>query len=84
MKRVTVVALLLLSWLFASPVYGNPPQVLPGDANGDGAIDAVDITKIERIICGMDAVTPGSDANRDGTINALDVTTVERMIAGLD
>jgi len=58
--------------------------VLPGDANGDSVIDALDITKVERIIAGVDARTPGSDANQDGNINALDITKTERIIAGLD
>jgi hypothetical protein len=56
----------------------------PGDANGDGVVDALDITKVERIIVGLDASTPGADANGDGNVNALDITKVERIIAGLD
>jgi len=58
--------------------------VLVGDANGDGSVNALDITKVERIIGGADAPTPGADANQDGNINALDITKVERIIAGLD
>ncbi|MBA7669353.1 hypothetical protein ES703_77483 [subsurface metagenome] len=58
--------------------------MLPGDANGDGNINALDVTKIERIIAGLDTQTPGADANQDGNVNALDITKVERMIAGLD
>jgi len=57
---------------------------IPGDANGDGAVDTWDITKVERIIAGLDAETPGADANQDGSINALDITKVERIITGLD
>ena len=59
-------------------------SVTPGDATGDGVINAVDITKVERIITGLDTETSGSDANQDGNINALDITKVERMIVGLD
>ena len=60
-------------------------SVLPGDANGDGNINALDITKVERIIAGLD-LPPffGVDCNGDGNINALDITCVERKIAGLD
>ena len=58
--------------------------VIPGDANGDGNVNALDITKVERIIAGLDAQTPGADANQDGNVNALDITKVERIIAGLD
>ena len=59
-------------------------SVLPGDANGDGNVNALDITKVERIIAGLDTQTPGADANEDGSVNALDITKVERIIAGLD
>ena len=44
----------------------------------------MDITKVERIIAGLDAITLGADANQDGNINALDITRVERIIVGLD
>ena len=58
-------------------------SVLPGDANGDGAVNARDITKVERIIAGLERETPGADANGDGAVNARDITKVERIIAGL-
>jgi hypothetical protein len=57
--------------------------LVPGDANGDGNVNALDITKVERVIAGLDAETPGADANQDGNINALDITKIERIIAGL-
>jgi len=57
---------------------------LAGDANGDGVVNALDITKAERIIVGMDAETPGADANGDGMVNALDITKIERIVVGLD
>jgi len=59
-------------------------SALPGDANGDGVVNAIDITKVERIIVGLDAETPGADANGDGVVNAIDITKVERIIVGLD
>lgn len=55
-----------------------------GDANGDGLINSADITKVERIIVGLDAATPGADVNGDGNINSADVTKIERRIAGLE
>ena len=54
-----------------------------GDVNGDGAVNTADITKVERIIVGLDATTTFADANQDGKVNAADVTKVERIIAGL-
>jgi hypothetical protein len=55
--------------------------VIPGDANEDGVVNALDITKVERIIVGLDAETEGADANEDGVVNALDITMVEIIIA---
>ena len=63
-------------------VHVSPVQ--PGDANGDGEIDTLDVTKIERVIARLDATTPGADANQDGEINAIDETKVERIIAGVE
>ena len=54
--------------------------VVPGDANQDGVVNALDITKVERIIALLDAETPGADANQDGVVNALDITKVEIII----
>jgi hypothetical protein len=59
----------------------EPPPWTPGDANGDGVVNALDITEVERIIAGLDAETVGADANEDGAVNALDITMVEIIIA---
>jgi hypothetical protein len=69
------------SWSFTTE---EESAVDPGDANGDGVVDILDVTKTERIIAGLDAETPGADANEDGVVNALDITKIERIIAGLD
>ncbi len=58
-------------------------SVTPGDGNGDGAVNALDITKVERVIVGLDVETPGSDANGDGNVNAMDITKIELIIVGL-
>jgi len=59
-------------------------SALAGDANGDGVVNALDITKVERIIVGMDPANDGADANGDGVVNALDITKIERIVVGLD
>ncbi|MFC1986365.1 DUF4430 domain-containing protein, partial [Chloroflexota bacterium] len=59
-------------------------SILAGDATSGGSVDANDITKVERIIVGLDAPTPGADANQDGKIDACDITKVERIIAGVN
>jgi PKD repeat protein len=54
----------------------------PGDANKDGNVSSLDITKLERVIMGLDDPTPGADANADGSIDALDITKIELIIIG--
>ena len=54
-----------------------------GDANKDGSVNSLDITKLERIIVGLDEPTPGADANEDGNMDALDITRVELIIMGV-
>ena len=81
-KMIAFMVLAVLLALVATPVYAN--GALPGDANEDGWVNILDITKVERIIVGLDAETPGADANQDGNVNALDITKIERLIVGLD
>ena len=54
-----------------------------GDANGNGVVTVADMTKVERVILGLDAATPGCDANQDGQINMADVTMIGRIILGI-
>jgi len=68
---------------YASDSFTIQP-VSPGDANGDGTVNVLDITRVERAIADLDTETSGSDANGDGLINVLDITRIERIIAGLD
>jgi hypothetical protein len=60
-------------------------QCVPGDATGDGAVNVLDVTKMERIVALLDAVPNGActDANQDGATNVLDVTSTERLVVGL-
>ena len=60
----------------------EPAPFIPGDANEDGVVNSLDITKVKRIIMGLDEPTPGVDANEDGNINALDITQIELIIMG--
>jgi hypothetical protein len=56
----------------------------PGDANGDGLINVLDMTKVARIILQMDPPNPAADCNQDTSINVLDMTCIARKILGLD
>jgi hypothetical protein len=55
-----------------------------GDAIGDGTVNMADVTKVERVILGLDPPTIGCDAIGDGVITMGDVTKIERIILGLD
>ncbi|MBN2240053.1 MAG: dockerin type I repeat-containing protein, partial [Dehalococcoidales bacterium] len=61
----------------------QPPDTLPGDADGNGTINVLDMTKVARIILGFDPETPGSDTDLNGTVNVLDMTLIARIILGL-
>jgi len=52
----------------------------PGDADGNGAINAADITTIERIIVGLEGATSNADATQDGEVDTADITAVEATV----
>ncbi len=60
----------------------TPPSGLRGDVNGDGIVDASDVTTLVDIILGKVAPTPGADINGDGTHDANDVTGLVSIILG--
>ncbi len=53
------------------------------DVNSDGAVNAADITSLERVIAELDSPAGGADANGDGAVNVADITYLERFIGGL-
>ncbi len=55
-----------------------------GDVNGDGSIDALDMTAVARQVLLIDPSNSAADANGDGVVNVLDMTTIARMILGLE
>jgi len=56
----------------------------PGDINGDGLVTIGDVTKLERVILGLEPLYFSADINHDGETNIGDVTRIERIILGLD
>jgi len=58
--------------------------IVAGDANADGVVDAADITKVERIIMGLDAPNVNADTNMNGSIDMGDVVKISRIIRGLE
>lgn len=63
------------------------PQIVKGDANGDGSVDMNDILIIKRAIAGLSSLPDerrsAVDVNGDGKVNAGDILLIKRHIAGL-
>jgi uncharacterized membrane protein len=57
---------------------------IPGDANMDGGVNAIDLPVEKEIILGRLPPTCGADANGDGDINVLDLVKIKRIILGLE
>ena len=56
-----------------------------GDINGDGTINAKDVTTLRRYLAGGYGITVDSrsaDVNGDGTLSAKDITILRRYLAG--
>ena len=58
-------------------------QAAGGDTNGDGIVDAKDVTILRRYLAGwaVDIQLDGADLNGDGEVNAKDVTVLRRQLA---
>ena len=61
------------------------PEAVPGDANGDGEVNAMDITDIINYMMNCPTSTgmfieESADANGDGTINAADIVWIANTI----
>lgn len=57
--------------------------VRPGDANGDGRVNAKDITAVMKAILGQKPAQyyeAAADVTGDGRVNALDITAIMKMI----
>jgi hypothetical protein len=93
-RESRIIGIIILIIIIPLTVYGSltiqhfrqyaESCVLRGDANGDGNVSIADVTRIERIILGLNPKSPGADANGDGEVNSADVTKTERIIMGLD
>ena len=58
-------------------------QVGLGDVNGDGSVNAADVTALYNYILNGDTTyLSTSDVNNDGAVNAGDVTAVYNIILG--
>ena len=68
-------------------VYGSGGSSNKGDVNGDGKVNAGDITKVAAHIKGLKKLSAAeqerADANSDGNVNAADITKIAAHIKGL-
>jgi hypothetical protein len=56
-----------------------------GDVNGDGEIDALDITLLRRFVAGWNVGEinlAAADTNGDGRVDEADITVLRRYVAG--
>lgn len=61
----------------------EPSADLTGDVNGDGSVNAADVTALYNyILNGDETYIATSDVNNDGAVNAGDVTAVYNIILG--
>ncbi|MBR5815893.1 MAG: hypothetical protein IKY38_00555, partial [Anaerotignum sp.] len=71
----------------ASAVNGHIEVIeyIPGDANSDGKVNAMDSTLLRRYLAKWDNIqinTDAMDVNADGNVDTLDVTILRRYLAG--
>ena len=58
-------------------------NVVPGDMNGDGSVNAIDMVRLKRFIAGENVDLAGyGDCTGDGQVNAIDLVRLKRYIAG--
>ena len=57
---------------------------LAGDTAGNGIVNTLDITTVERVIVHLDTVSVGADADMDSSVDVTDVIKVEGIIAVLE
>ncbi len=67
---------------------GAGPDVLPGDADGNGSLDLKDVLKLRRALAGAEELTEeqeaAADVNGDGAVNMKDVLLLRRILAGVE
>ena len=62
-----------------------PEEIIPGDANGDGVVNAADIVEVVNYIMNHPSEKyndKAADANGDGVVNAADIVAIVNIIMG--
>jgi hypothetical protein len=73
---------LAANWMAAAPTPGRTPLRLPGDVNGDGLVNGLDIDPFVALIV-MGQLDPAADLNGDGAVNGLDVELFVAILVGV-
>lgn len=58
----------------------KPSPVIPGDANGDGVINQLDLLALHAALKGQIPITPGMDCNQDGVVDMKDNSCIAQKI----
>jgi subtilisin family serine protease len=70
---------------FSKVVSATPFNATPGDANGDLAVNVLDITTIVSYLLNQNPqpfLFDGADANQDGNVNVLDIVQIVNLMNG--
>ena len=61
-------------------------EIIYGDANGDGSVNARDAALLQQYVAGWDVTLDAAsgDANGDGSVNARDAALLQQYVAGWD
>lgn len=78
--RFNVVSVLFI--LLAAFMFDAAAQHVPGDVNGSGAVDAVDVQLSINAALGISIAPYDADVNNDGAVNAIDVQLVINAALG--
>jgi len=86
MKRLIsvliIITMIMQCFVFSSSARGERP-VVKGDANLDGAINALDVITVKKIIIGMEQYNKNADLVNDGVVNAKDLLYFNKLMVGI-
>ena len=70
----------------ATYVMEGPDGVIPGDATGDGNVNALDLVRLKKFLSGADVTfdAAGADATGDGNVDARDLVRLKKYLSGAD
>ena len=65
-------------------IWLEDPDYLPGDANGDGDVDLLDLVRLRKSMAGsqVELNTSCADLNGDGQVDGLDLLELRKLLVG--